>query len=257
MELIDTHCHITDNTQEEVQAILDRAAHWNVTKVICVGAINGTKAAFQAVKQTKQFDNVYCSVGVHPHDATQILDLNEIAHLANEEKVVAIGETGLDYFRDWSPFENQKILFRNTISLAKEVRKPLIIHCRDAADDTLAILKEENAQEVGGVFHCYAQDSNFAKKIIDMGFLASFTGNLTFKKAENLRVAAKEIPLTQIMVETDAPYMAPEPFRGKPSEPKHVLQVAETIAKVKGISLTEVAKATTENANNLFGLKLT
>ncbi len=254
MNLIDTHCHLTHTPREELQELLERAKECGVNKLVCIGASDATASAKDALDIANSFTNIYCSIGVHPHDAGSYQTLDEISKLATEDKVVAIGETGLDYFKDWAPIEDQKKLFRNSISLAKEVGKPLIIHSREAADDSLSILKELSADKVGGVFHCYAEDSEFAKKLADYNFLVSFTGNVTFKKAHDRREAVAGIPLEQMMLETDMPYMAPEPFRGKPSEPMHVLKIAETIARVKDISLEEVARVTTRTANDFFGI---
>lgn len=160
----------------------------------------------------------------------------------------------MDYFRDWSPISAQKKLFANSIALARQVKKPLVIHCREAQDDTYQMLCEHNAKDVGGVFHCYAGDSEFAKRLLDINFIVSFTGNMTFKKADSIREAARQIPLEYIMLETDTPYMAPEPFRGKQSEPAHVYQIAYRLAELHKVTIEEVARITTANAKRLFGL---
>lgn len=254
MNLVDTHCHLTHTPREELAELIERAEKCNVSKLVCIGASDGIMSAKDSLEIANSFPNIYCSIGIHPHDAGSHQNLNEISALASEEKVVAIGETGLDYFKDWAPIEDQKKLFRNSISLAKEVGKPLIIHSRDAAEDSLNILKELSADSVGGVFHCYAENSEFARKLADFNFLVSFTGNVTFKKALDRREAVAGIPLEQLMLETDMPYMAPEPFRGKPSEPMHVLKIAETVAKVKEVSLEEVARVTTQTACDFFGI---
>ncbi len=254
MELIDTHCHLTAVEKEKLPAIFERAKECSVKRFVCIGASDGIISAHDAVELSKQYPEVFCSVGVHPHDAGQHQDLKEIERLFEEEKVVAVGETGLDFFRDWAPVEDQRKLFRYSIELAKDIGKPLIIHCREAADETIATLKELSADKIGGVFHCYAEDGEFAKKIADLNFLVSFTGNITFKKALDRRKAVAEIPLEQIMLETDMPYMAPEPFRGKPSEPMHVYKVAQMIAEVKEVSLQEVAEKTSKTAVSFFGL---
>ena len=255
MELVDTHCHLTYANQELLSQILSNAARVGVKRFICIGAGDGITSAAQAVALADGFPDVWASIGVHPHDAEKERSLEPLEKLAEHPKVVGVGETGLDYFRDWSPFDLQLTLFRNTIAFARNHRKPLIIHCRSAAEDTLKIIREEGAREVGGVFHCYSEDGEFAKQLADENFLVSFTGNITFKKATTLREAAKNIPLSQIMLETDMPYMAPEPFRGKESEPMHVYQVALKVAEVKGVSLDEVAAKTTQNAERLFGLR--
>ena len=268
-ELIDTHCHLTDLTTAELESQLSAAATCAVRKVICIGACKGKESSFRAVEIARQYPCVFATVGIHPHDAKDFTALDELEQLccdANDNgllgynysrrpsKIVAIGETGLDYFREWAPFEAQKELFANTIAFALNLNKPLVIHCRDAAEDTLAMLRSSHAERIGGVFHCYAQDSEYAKKLADLNFLVSFTGNITFKKAEALRQVVHSIPIDQIMLETDSPYMAPEPFRGTPSEPKHVLQIAQKIAELKSIPITEIAEQTTANAKRLFKL---
>ena len=255
ISLVDTHCHLTHVDTKEIPAIIEKAKNCNVDRMVCIGASEGIKSAPESLKIAESFENIFCTIGVHPHDAGDFQSLEQIAKLAKEPKVVAIGETGLDFFRDWAPEADQKMLFKNTIDLAKEIKKPLIIHSREAGDETLKILKENAADSIGGVFHCYAEDKEFAKKLADINFLVSFTGNLTFKKATDRREAASGIPLNQIMLETDMPYMAPEPFRGKPSEPMHVLKIAETLAKVKDISLEEVAVTTSATADSFFGLQ--
>ncbi len=254
MELIDTHCHIDTATEEELSAIFLNADRVGVDKMICIGASRGIESSPAAVALAHRHTRVYASVGIHPHDAGSFADLEPLRALLDDPKVVAIGETGLDFFRDWAPKEQQYALFRNSIAAAKVKRKPLIIHCRDAYEETFQVLKDEGAAEVGGVFHCYAGDEQFARRVIDLNFLISFTGALTFKKSENLRAVVRAIPLEQIMVETDSPYMAPEPFRGQKSEPMHVYQVAVAIAETKGIPLEQVAEITTANAKRLFRL---
>lgn len=256
MELIDTHCHLTGKSDEEIAEIVQRAAACDVTRFIYIGASQGVESAAHAADIAEKFPSIWASVGVHPHDAGDYQSLELIESLLSHPRVVAIGETGLDYFRDWAPVPEQKLLFANTIAVAKNCKKPLIVHCRQAADDTLAILKANNAHEVGGVFHCYSEDAEYAKKLADINFRVSFTGNITFKSAVALREAVANIPLSQIMLETDSPYMAPEPFRGKTCEPMYVKIIAEMVAEVKKLSLEEVARETTKNAEEFYRLPL-
>jgi len=254
MELIDTHCHLTYFERERVDAILASAKECAVTRVVCIGASEGLESAAKAVALAEQYKNVWATVGVHPHDAGSHTTLESLEKYLSCKKVVAVGETGLDYFKDWSPREMQLVLFRNSIAFAKNCKKPLVIHCRDAAADTLKVLKECKAEEVGGVFHCYAEDAEFAKRIADLNFIVSFTGNITFKKASDRRDAVAGIELERMMLETDAPYMAPEPYRGKECQPMHVRWVAEKVAEIKGVSVEEVARITTATAEKLFQL---
>lgn len=254
MDIIDTHCHLTDLSEVDLQRQLHDASTSGVSRVICVGASRGKISSTQALRIAEANPQVWCSIGIHPHDAGDYTALDELEELASHNKVVAIGETGLDYFREWSPFDKQKELFINTIAVAKNLGKPLIIHCREAADDTFKILREQGASDVGGVFHCFSESAVFADSLAEINFLVSFTGTVTFKKAEALREVVRQVPLERIMLETDAPYMAPEPFRGQPSEPKHVRQVCDKIAQVKDIDVHIVAQQTTWNAERLFGL---
>lgn len=255
MELIDTHCHLTELSKEELDAQLERARLVGVTKAICIGAGHGVEASIRAVDLASQYSNLWCSVGIHPHDATEIDNFSKIEEQASHPRVVAIGETGLDFFRDWSPFDLQEQVFIKSIKLALKVNKPLVIHCRNAGDKCLELLKLHGDSKLKGVFHCYSEDVQFAEEINKLGFIVSFPGSLTFKKADELRDRARQIPLEQIMLETDSPYMAPEPFRGKTSEPAHVRIIAECLAKVKNLTLEEIALQTTLNAVKLFGLK--
>jgi TatD DNase family protein len=254
VELVDTHCHLPYLEHKPLVEVFSDARAVNVKKMVCIGASDGIKSAFDAVSLAEQHDFIWASVGVHPHSAGDYQSIDELRELATHERVVAIGETGLDYFKEWSPFEDQRKLFRNTVEFAVELGKPIIIHCRDARSETYETLKSLGAEKVGGVFHCYGETAEFAKQLRDMNFLVSLPGTLTFKKAEKLRNEVAQIPLEQIMLETDCPYMAPEPFRGKPSEPMHVYQIALRLAEIKGITLEEVAKITTENAYRLFGI---
>jgi TatD DNase family protein len=253
MELIETHAHLYALSDEEaVETYLSRAKSCGISTFICVGASDGIQSAKTAVELSEEFPEVYATVGVHPHDADEYQNLEEIEYLLEHQKVVAVGETGLDFFREWADFDKQQKLFEASISVAKNCSKPIVIHSRDARDECYATLKRLGAEAVGGVFHCYSEDAEFAKKLRDINFSVSLTGVLTFKKAHQLRETARTVPLEQIMLETDCPYMAPEPFRGKPSEPMHVLKIAEKLAEVKELSLEKVAAATSENARRIF-----
>lgn len=256
LNLIDTHCHLTLNTDDVVEGMLARAREQGVMKFLCVGAISQDQGAKDAIRLADKYPDIYASVGIHPHDADHFRDLDMFEALIAHPKVVAIGETGLDYFREWSDFKNQEVLFRNSIRTARAVKKPLIIHTRDAAADTLRMLKEEHAGEVGGVVHCYGGSVETARELAEINFIISFTGVLTFKNATSLHQVASTVPLENIMLETDCPYMAPVPFRGKDSEPAHVRLIAEKLAELRGISVEEVAEVTSANARRLFGTRL-
>lgn len=253
MELVDSHCHLMA-LDKPVGDVLSTAEAAGVRTLINVGSINGTQSAYQAVQTAEKFPQIFAAVGIHPHDAKDHVEVEELKPLAFHPRVVAIGETGLDFYRDWSPKDRQLELFKNTIRLALEVGKPLIVHCREALEETLETLRDFGAGQVGGVFHCYSGDTEFAGRLRSLNFIVSFPGTVTFKNAHRVQEAAAAIPLEQIMLETDCPYMAPEPYRGMSSEPAHVRQIAEKIAELKNLDLETVARVTTGNARRLFRL---
>ena len=256
MELVDTHCHLTSLSHGTTEEILARAQEAFVTRCVSIGASDGLNSAYEALSLAKAHKNVWCSVGIHPHDAGNTIEIETLEDIVGDSLVVAIGETGLDFYRDWAPADKQRELFERTIAFARKHKKPLIIHSRSAGEECLETLTRLQARDVGGVFHCYAENAEFAKKLADTNFLVSYPGALTFKSAHAVREIAAAIPLEQIMLETDAPYMAPEPFRGKPNEPAHVLQIAQAMAKVKDISIQEVARVTTSTAKRFYNLPL-
>lgn len=251
--LIDTHVHLNaDQYEEDVEEVIQRALDKNVKKMIVVGF--DTKTIERAMELVEQYPFLYAVIGWHPVDAIDCTkeDLQWIESLAAHPKVVGIGETGLDYHWDKSPKEVQQRLFREQIQLAKRVELPIIIHNRDATADVVKILEEEEAHVTGGIMHCFSGSVETAKQCIDMNFLISLGGPVTFKNAKMPKKVATEIDLDYLLVETDAPYLAPHPFRGKRNEPHYVTLVAEQIAELKNIPYDEVAKRTTENALKLF-----
>lgn len=254
LELVDSHTHLSaPDFAADLEQVISRAAASGVSILVNIGAGYGIESAKEAVEVAKRFPGVYCSVGIHPHNAAcPLSELDNLRSLASYEKVVAIGETGLDFFRDWSPQDMQHGWFEAQIKLALEINKPLIIHSRDAGRDCIEKLKKFGAEKVGGVFHCFAEDSQFAAELRDINFLVSFPGTITFKNAEPLRQIVREIPLDQIMLETDAPYMAPVPNRGKRCESSFLLDTARAMADIKGITLEELAAVTTATAKRFF-----
>jgi len=209
----------------------------------------------QALELTKRFPNyMYAAVGIHPHDAKLATEtaIAEIKETASDKNVVAIGETGLDYFHNKQPKDIQQAAFRKFLNLSQELDLPVVIHARDAQEDTINIMKEEKKGNLRGVFHCFAGDQKLIDYAHTIGFYISFAGMVTFKKADNVRENVKKIPLSMLLLETDCPYLAPEPYRGKRNEPAYIPIIAERIAKVKGVSSDEVAKITTQNAKKLF-----
>lgn len=253
--LIDTHTHLDlPQFDEDREECLARARDAGVWQLIDIGATDGLEGARRAQKLSDSYTQIFHSIGIHPHDSDRPLDLSPLRSLLQHPKAVAVGETGLDFFRDWAPQEKQREWFRAQVELAIEIQKPIIIHCRDAASECLRILKEMGAHRVGGVFHCYPEDARFAEELDQLHFLVSFPGPVTFPKSDSLRATVREIPLRQILVETDSPFMAPVPHRGKRCESAFVKDTASVIASVKDLSLEELARATSENAQKLFGL---
>ena len=256
MFLIDSHCHLDrlDLTpyDNKLSNALTYANEVGVGHMLCV-SINMEN--FKAVISTAhEYDFVSASVGVHPNESEgHDPSADELITMADDNNIVAIGETGLDYFRSEGDLTWQQDRFRRHITASKETKKPLIIHMRDATEDTLRILKEEKADEVGGVMHCFVEDWEVAQKALDLNFMISFSGIVTFKNAKDLQLVAKNVPQDKMLVETDSPYLAPVPFRGKSNQPAYVVHVAEKIAELRDISVEDVADITTKNYFILFG----
>lgn len=252
---IDTHVHLNaDQYEEDLQEVINRALEANVKKMVVIGFDRITIE--RAMKLVEQYSFIYAVVGWHPVDAIDCTeeDLKWIEELAAHEKVVGIGEMGLDYHWDKSPKDVQQVLFRKQIRLAQKVKLPIIIHNRDATEDVIRILQEEEAHLTGGIMHCYGGSVETAKQCIEMNFMISLGGPVTFKNAKKPKEVATKIPLENLLIETDAPYLAPHPYRGKRNEPALVTLVAEEIARLKGISIEEVAEVTTKNAEIFFGI---
>lgn len=256
MFLVDSHCHLDrlDLTpyDDKLENALSYAKEVGVGHMLCV-SINMNNFN-DVIGTAKKYDFVSASVGVHPneiegHDPSA----EELIAMADDEDIVAIGETGLDYFRSEGDLTWQHDRFRRHITASRETKKPLIIHMRDATEDTLRILKEEKADEVGGVMHCFVEDWEIAQKALDLNFMISFSGIVTFKNAQDLQLVAKNVPQDKMLVETDSPYLAPVPYRGKSNQPAYVVNVAEKIAELRELSVDNIADITTNNYFNLFG----
>lgn len=252
---IDTHTHLDDaRYNDDREAMIARARETGVEAFVSIGCDLTTSQA--AVSLADHYPFVYASVGVHPHEVKHIQDewYDEFRQLAKSKKVVAYGEIGLDYHYNYSSPKEQRDRFREQIQLARELRLPLIIHTREAQEDTIAILKEENASEVGGVFHCFSGDAWLAKEGLELGFYLSFSGILTFQNAAALREIAKQTPLNRVLIETDCPYLTPVPYRGKRNEPAYVSKVAQQLASIHSpaLSLEQIGGQTSDNAKRLF-----
>ncbi|MFC3882055.1 TatD family hydrolase [Bacillus songklensis] len=253
--LFDTHVHLNaDQYKEDLEEVIQRAQEAGVEYMVVVGFDRETIQ--KAMEITEAYDFIYASVGWHPVDAIDMTDddLKRIEELAAHPKVVALGEMGLDYYWDKSPKSIQKEVFRKQIRLAKKVKLPIIIHNRDATEDVVQILREEQVQEVGGIMHCFTGSLEIAKQCMDMNMYISFGGPVTFKNAKKPKEVAAEIPMERLLIETDCPYLTPHPYRGKRNEPGYVSYVAKQIAELKQVSYEELAQKTTENAKKLFGI---
>ncbi|MGI8317341.1 TatD family hydrolase [Halobacillus mangrovi] len=254
--LFDTHVHLNaDQFEDDLEETIQRAKEAGVHYMTVVGF--DRKTIPKAMEIAENHDHIYAAVGWHPVDAIDMTqeDLDWIEELSSHPKVVAIGEMGLDYHWDKSPADVQKDVFRKQIRLAKKVNMPIVIHNREATDDIVEILKEENAGEVGGIMHCYSGPVETAQECIDMNFMISLGGPVTFKNAKLPKEVAKAVDMKHLLVETDCPFLAPHPNRGKRNEPAYVKLVAEQVAELKGLSFEEVSEVTTANALNFFGIK--
>lgn len=251
---IDTHAHLTfPEYQIDLPEVIKRAKEANLEAIINIALDDA--AIRSSLRIAEEYPGyIFNAAGLHPQDASEWNEEipQKIRELAKDKKIIAIGETGLDYHYKLSPLEKQKEVFRKFLQLSQELNLPAVIHSREASKDIMLIIHEENQGKLKGVLHCFSGDMDLAKEALDIGLLISFTGNITFPKADEIRNAAKEIPLDRIMIETDCPFLSPQAFRGKRNEPAYVVKIAEQIAEVKGITLEEVAAQTTKNAKRFF-----
>jgi TatD DNase family protein len=252
--LVDSHCHLDfPDFQEDFDAVLSRAEEAGIKTMMTI-CTHVTK--FDQVHDiAKAHDHIYCTVGIHPHnaDSEPEVSVDDLVGWASNPKVIGLGETGLDYFYEHSPREIQQRQFRTHIEAARALDLPVIIHTRDAEEDTLAMIEEEMAKApFKGLIHCFSASKEFAARMVDLGLYISISGIVTFKKADDLREAIKGVPLDRLLVETDAPYLAPIPKRGKRNEPAYTAFTAAKVAEVKGVDVETLAKATTDNFFTLF-----
>ncbi|MGC4089560.1 MAG: TatD family hydrolase [Polyangiaceae bacterium] len=254
----DTHCHLdADNTEGDAEAVIERARQAGVGYFTCIG-VGGLEPMRQAVALAERHDNVWATVGVHPHDAATLdaaLEAELEAALAHP-RVVALGEVGLDYHYDHSPRERQREVFARMIALGRAHEKTIVVHTRSAAAETLELLESESARDVGGIIHCFSEDRAFAGRALDMGFDLSFSGILTFKNAKAIQEVAAWAPNERVLIETDSPYLAPVPLRGKRCEPAYLVHTAAHLAKLRGVEVSDLCAQTTHNAARRFGVDL-
>jgi TatD DNase family protein len=258
MELIDSHAHIDDpKFAEDRDAMLQRAVAAGISTLLAIGTGPGPEKLDAAMPYAEANDWIFTTVGIHPHEAKEVTQehLDKLARLAKHPKVIAWGEIGLDYYYDHSPRDAQEKVFRQQMELASAAKLPIIIHCRDAWDDCLRVMEDAwKPTGLGGILHCFGSSLEDAKRGLDMGFLISFAGNSTYPKAQAIRDVAKVLPLEKILIETDSPYLAPQPWRGKRNEPAYVAEVAKVLGTVRDLGAEEIANTTTENFRRFFQL---
>jgi TatD DNase family protein len=257
--IIDSHCHLDDPAfDEDRDAVLARAREAGVGLMLAIGTGDGPPDLEAAIRLSQQYEPVYATVGIHPHDArkAEAASLERLSQLGGHSKVVAFGEIGLDYHYDNSPRGQQREVFVDQMQIARQARKPIVIHTRDAWEDTLELLETHwRPGGLGGIMHCFSGDSGQARQALELGFLISFAGAVTFRRADELRAAAALIPLDRLLVETDAPYLTPEPYRKiRRNEPRFVVETARRVAELKGVSYEALAAATSRNFCELFDL---
>ncbi len=253
--LFDTHTHLDDvRYDEDRDLLIKKIREEGVSLILNAAADPGN--IDQVVELSEKYDFIYSAVGVHPHNVKDMNEsvVEEIKVLAKSKKVVAIGEIGLDYYYDNSPRDLQRYWFARQIGIARELSLPILVHDRDAHEETLGIIKDEKTGEVGGVFHCYSGSVEMARDVLNNNFHIAIGGVITFKNAKRAVSVVKYVPMDRLLIETDCPYLTPEPFRGQRNDPGKVRFVAEKIAEIKGISFEEVAAATLENGKRLFGI---
>ncbi len=251
---IDSHCHIDfPELAANIDGVLEKMRENQVDQCLCISV--NLEDFPRVLKLAETHNNVYATVGVHPdYEDIDEPDVARLVQLANHPKIIGIGETGLDYYRLIGDLEWQRERFRTHIRAAIKTRKPLIIHTRSAAEDTLKIMREENAADIGGVMHCFTETLDVAEQAMAMNFYISISGIVTFKNAVQIKEVAQKVPLDRLLIETDSPYLAPVPFRGKLNQPGYVKHVAEEIAKLRGVRVEEIAQQTTNNFNKLFNI---
>lgn len=253
--LIDSHTHLgMPHFDKDRDEVISRFLESGVGLILNVGT--NLLDSKQTLEFTQKYDFIFATVGIHPHDVKNAGShvYSEIENLLQNKKVIALGEIGLDFFRDYSPANIQRTGFKTQIQIAKKHNKPIIVHCRNAENEVLEILKSESAKDIGGIMHCFSGSMKFAEECINMGFFISFSGNITYPKSKNLQEIVKRVPIDQLFIETDAPFLAPQKKRGKRNEPAFVRFVAEKVAELKGISTEDIERNLSKNFHQLFGI---
>jgi TatD DNase family protein len=254
VRFFDSHAHLDSLSPEALEGVLGRAQEIGLTDIVCIGASDGIESNHRTMAVVRQNRRLHATLGIHPHDVARISEsaFLELETLAQDPSVVAIGETGLDYFYEHAPKEAQVSAFRRFLGIARRLNLPVVIHTRDAEDDTIRILREEKAERIGGVIHCFTGTQALANACLDLGFYISFSGILTFRNAEAIREVARNNPRDRTLIETDCPYLAPVPLRGKSNEPSYIVHTAKCLAELWSVDEDEVKQVTGANAARLF-----
>jgi len=251
---IDSHCHLdSDQFDADRDAVITRALEAGVSLMVAIGTGNGPPDLAAGIRLADKYEYFYATVGIHPHDASKSTEevLHHLEQLASHPKVIAIGEIGLDYHYDFSPRETQQAVFISQIKIAEAAKKPIVIHTREAWDDTISLLRENWNPQHGGIMHCFSGGPKEARQALDLGFHLSFGGIVTFPKAQEIQEAARLCPADRLLIETDAPYLAPVPKRGKRNEPAYIVETARKLAALRNVSPDEIAETTTTNFHRL------
>jgi TatD DNase family protein len=250
--LIDSHCHLdSDQFDEDREAVIARALESGVSKMVAIGTGNGPPDLQAGIRLAEKYEAFYATVGVHPHDASKPFDRDHLAALAHHPKVIAVGEIGLDYHYDFSPRETQRAVFIQQMQIASTAKKPIVIHTREAWDDTISTIRDHWNPSLGGIMHCFSGNPEQAQQALDLGFYLSFGGIVTFPKAREIQESARTCPADRILIETDAPYLAPVPKRGKRNEPAFIIETVRKLSQLRAVSEQEIADSTTTNFHRL------
>jgi TatD DNase family protein len=253
--LIDSHCHLdSDQFDADQEQVIERALAAGIQHMVAIGTGNGPPDLEAGIRLAEKYQAFYATVGVHPHDASKKIDEKHLADLVQHPKVVAIGEIGLDYHYDFSPREVQRAVFIQQMQIASDAKKPIVIHTREAWDDTIQVIRDHWDTSRGGIMHCFSGNPEQAKQALDLGFYLSFGGIVTFPKALEIQESARQAPIEKILVETDAPYLAPVPKRGKRNEPAYMIETVRKLAHLRGVSEEAIAESTTTNFHRLCNL---
>ena len=257
---VDSHCHLDrldlSACNNDLQSVIDAATGKNVSRMLCV-AIDLQNLP-EMLETVNRFDNVYASAGVHPlHVSDGVPEVATLLGYATDANVIALGETGLDYYYQKDTVEQQRDSFVNHLKASAEARLPVIVHTRDAREDTISILRQHVDTDVAGVLHCFTENWEMARQAMDLNFMISFSGIITFRNAAELREVVRQVPMENLLIETDSPYLAPVPYRGKPNEPQYVVEVAQCVADIKGLRIEEVAEITSDNFDRMFNKAVT